>query len=124
MSRLAGPAALRRRLLSSAARLAAPHCTSSHAALWPVALCPAGAGQNLLDDGAAGGKSGIDASGNPILKDIGLYLRDYFKRQIRVSPPPPLHAVRGTPILKVVGLPSRLLHAPDQGGPARSRPDG
>jgi len=35
-----------------------------------------GAGQDLLDDG---GSTGTDASGNPILKDIGLYLKNEFK---------------------------------------------
>ena len=29
-----------------------------------------------------------DASGNPILKDIGLYLRGVFRKQLDVSPPP------------------------------------
>ncbi|GLC45531.1 hypothetical protein PLESTB_001203600 [Pleodorina starrii] len=35
-----------------------------------------GAGQDLLEDG---GQHGTDASGNPILKDIGAFLKDKFK---------------------------------------------
>ena len=38
-----------------------------------------GAGQDVLD-GAAGG---TDASGNPILKDIGIHLRDAFKKEFK-----------------------------------------
>lgn len=39
-----------------------------------------GAGQDILDDGAAGA---TDASGNPILKDIGTFLREAFRKEFR-----------------------------------------
>lgn len=38
-----------------------------------------GAGQDMMQ--AAGG---TDASGNPILQDIGCYLRDHFKKNVPV----------------------------------------
>eukprot|EP00887_Chlorella_sp_A99_P007776 scaffold20.g7776.t1 len=38
-----------------------------------------GAGQNIMEDGKHG--SGTDASGNPILQDIGVFLRDVFKKR-------------------------------------------
>ena len=46
-----------------------------------VVICVAeGAGQDVL-----GAESvGTDASGNPILKDIGTFLRDTFKARIKV----------------------------------------
>lgn len=40
-----------------------------------------GAGQDILDDGVAAGAT--DASGNPILKDIGTFLRDAFRTEFR-----------------------------------------
>lgn len=39
-----------------------------------------GAGQDILADGAGGA---TDASGNPILKDVGLYLRDILKKEFK-----------------------------------------
>ena len=36
--------------------------------------------QDLLDDGGSGGK---DASGNPILKDVGLFLRSELKKYFK-----------------------------------------
>lgn len=39
-----------------------------------------GAGQDIVSE--QGG--GYDLSGNPILKDIGIYLKDQFKRKIKV----------------------------------------
>jgi 6-phosphofructokinase 1 len=45
-------------------------------------LCVAeGAGQDILDDGVPAGAT--DASGNPILKDIGTFLRDAFRTEFR-----------------------------------------
>ena len=45
-------------------------------------LCVAeGAGQTILDDGVAAGAT--DASGNPILKDIGTFLREAFRKEFR-----------------------------------------
>lgn len=40
-----------------------------------------GAGQDILDDHSSNG--GTDASGNPILKDIGLYMRDQVKAHFK-----------------------------------------
>ena len=50
-------------------------------------ICVAeGAGQALAaEDQAANGGGGTDASGNPILQDIGIFLRDKFKQAIEVS---------------------------------------
>ena len=47
-----------------------------------IVICVAeGAGQDVL-----GAESmGTDASGNPILKDIGTFLRDAFKKHLKVS---------------------------------------
>jgi len=38
-----------------------------------------GAGQDILQ----GGSAGTDASGNPILQDVGLYLRDTFRKEFK-----------------------------------------
>ena len=47
-----------------------------------IVICVAeGAGQDVL--GAEG--TGTDASGNPILKDIGTFLRDSFKKHLKVG---------------------------------------
>lgn len=43
----------------------------------PYPVYQSGPMQDLLDDG---GNTGTDASGNPILKDIGLYLKSEFKK--------------------------------------------
>ncbi len=40
-----------------------------------------GAGQDICDDGRT---AATDASGNPILKDVGTYLRDEFKAHFKV----------------------------------------
>ncbi|KFM26473.1 6-phosphofructokinase 5, chloroplastic [Auxenochlorella protothecoides] len=46
-------------------------------------ICVAeGAGQDVVQEGGAGG---TDASGNPILKDIGTFLRDRFEEAIEAS---------------------------------------
>jgi 6-phosphofructokinase 1 len=43
-----------------------------------------GAGQELLDEAAGlAGHGGTDASGNPILQDVGAFLRDACKREFR-----------------------------------------
>lgn len=39
-----------------------------------------GAGQDILDGSGSGG---TDASGNPILKDIGVFLLDVFKQEFK-----------------------------------------
>lgn len=45
-------------------------------------ICVAeGAGQDILDDGIPAGAT--DASGNPILKDIGTFLRDTFRKEFK-----------------------------------------
>ena len=47
-----------------------------------------GAGQDILDDHQASngnGGAGTDASGNPILKDIGLFMRDRFKEHFKTA---------------------------------------
>lgn len=41
-----------------------------------------GAGQDILH---ADGATGTDASGNPILKDIGPYLKNEFKKYFKVG---------------------------------------
>ena len=45
-------------------------------------LCTCAAAQDLLEDGGVAGK---DASGNPILKDIGTFLKSKFKQHFTVS---------------------------------------
>lgn len=59
-----------------------------------------GAGQDVLD---GDGNSGTDASGNPILKDIGLHLLDVFKQ-----------AFKGVDVKYID--PSELNYAPGRGG--------
>lgn len=47
---------------------------------YAVVCVAEGAGQDVVNEDGAGG---TDASGNPILKDIGIYLRDAFARHFR-----------------------------------------
>eukprot|EP00879_Flechtneria_rotunda_P013593 GHRR01014199.1.p1 GENE.GHRR01014199.1~~GHRR01014199.1.p1 ORF type:complete len:431 (+),score=144.29 GHRR01014199.1:565-1857(+) len=42
-----------------------------------------GAGQNLLEDDSKANNAGTDASGNPILKDIGTFLKGTLKQHFR-----------------------------------------
>ena len=68
-----------------------------------------GAGQALAAEQAAHGE-GTDASGNPILQDIGIFLRDKLKQAIQVRRPSKgintalvYAAVRG-PLLEGIGM--------------------
>jgi 6-phosphofructokinase len=64
-------------------------------------ICVAeGAGQDIV----AGDPAGTDASGNPILKDIGQYLKDAFKKAIPVWPPTSGTGVR-TSLARSISLP-------------------
>jgi 6-phosphofructokinase len=53
--------------------------TKGHA----VVCVAEGAGQDLMASGANGGASTTDASGNAILRDVGMYLRDAFKAHFK-----------------------------------------
>jgi 6-phosphofructokinase 1 len=46
-----------------------------------VICCAEGAGQDLVAPGAAGHSGATDASGNPILEDIGVFLRDALRAE-------------------------------------------
>ena len=53
-----------------------------------IVVCVAeGAGQSLLSQAQSNGAHSTDASGNPILQDVGAFLKDHFKSHIPVSVP-------------------------------------